>query len=541
MAHGLRSRGLAWLGRLAAVTALVAASAAGPARAQIDLLGTEMPLESPTNTDTNAAPAVASDPAGNFVAVWQRQTGGNYQIYARLFDRTGQALGAEFQVNATNAGCHRFPAVARDASGSFVVVWQSEPGTGGSDVVARKFAADGTPTSGAFTVNATAGTRTHPAVAMAPTGEAFIVWQSDGQDGSGWGVYGQAYTRDAAPARTGATELLVNQTTTGAQDAPAVAFVPSSGAVPRFAVVWESSGGAPAGILLRSFDGLGTALGGEILVNTVPFTGQGLPRLAADGSGNLAVVWQSQNEEATGTGYGVLLRRFTAGGSPLSGEILVNATTAGDQLEPAVVSDASGNLLVAWTSAGQDGSGLGVFALGIDRRLIDSTGEMQLYGAGAAAGDQHAPALAASAAGRILAAWQSDGAPVFVQGRTLQVRGLRFFALAPCRLYDSRVSPNTILAASESRSLDFTGLCGIPASAKALSLNVTVAGPAQNGSLTVLPYDAPLATTTTLWYDAAVNRADNAIVPLARDGTVRLRAVTTQQTHLVVDVNGYFQ
>jgi hypothetical protein len=70
---------------------------------------------------------------------------------------------------------------------------------------------------------------------------------------------------------------------------------------------------------------------------------------------------------------------------------------------------------------------------------------------------------------------------------------------------------------------------------------VTVAGPAQNGSLTVLPYDAPLATTTTLWYDGAVNRADNAIVPLARDGTVRLRAVTTQQTHLVVDVNGYFQ
>jgi hypothetical protein len=196
---------------------------------------------------------------------------------------------------------------------------------------------------------------------------------------------------------------------------------------------------------------------------------------------------------------------------------------------------------VTWTSAGQDGSGLGVFALGIDRRLIASTGEMQLYGSGAAGGDQHAPAVAASAAGRILAAWQSDGAPVFVQGRTLQVRGLGFFALPPCRLYDTRSSGNTILAAGESRTLDFTGLCGIPAGAKALSLNVTVAGPVANGSLTVLPSDAPLATTTTLWYDATVNRADNAIVPLARDGTVRVRATTTQQTHLVIDVNGYFQ
>ncbi len=541
MTHRLRPQIFKNFGWFAVVSMLAAAIAGAPALAQIDLLGAEFPLQGPSNADVNVAPAVASDPAGNFVAVWQRQASGSYQIFARLFDRSGAALGSEFQVNQSSAGCHRFPAVARDGAGNFVVVWQSEPGTGGSDIVARKFSASGTPTSGELTVNSTSGTRTHPAVAAAPTGELLVVWQSDGADGSSWGVYGQNYTRDAVPVRTGTSEFLVNQTTAGAQDLPGVAFLPSNGGTPRYAVVWESSGGSPSGILLRTFSAAGAALQNELQVNAVPFTGQGAPRLAVDASGNIVVVWQSQNEEMPGTGYGVLLRRFTAGGTPLSGELLINATTAGDQFEPAVASDASGNFLVAWTSALQDGSGLGVFAVGVDRRLVASTAELQLYGPASASGDQHLPAVAASAGGRIFAVWQSDGSPALVQGRTLQVRGLNFFALPPLRIYDSRTSPNTILAAGESRPLDFTGLGGIPPTAKALSLNVTVAGPAAAGSLTVLPNDAPLATTTTVWYDAGGNRADNAVVPLARDGTVRVRAVTTQRTHLVIDINGYFQ
>ena len=40
----------------------------------------------------------------------------------------------------------------------------------------------------------------------------------------------------------------------------------------------------------------------------------------------------------------------------------MNTTVAGDQDRPSVASDAAGNFVVAWASAGQDGSGFGIVA-----------------------------------------------------------------------------------------------------------------------------------------------------------------------------------
>ena len=62
------------------------------------------------------------------------------------------------------------------------------------------------------------------------------------------------------------------------------------------------------------------------------------------------------------TGHGVVGRRFDASGVPEGGEFLVNSYTTGDQRGPAVAVGAGGNFVVAWTSFGQDGDSLGVFA-----------------------------------------------------------------------------------------------------------------------------------------------------------------------------------
>ena len=35
-----------------------------------------------------------------------------------------------------------------------------------------------------------------PAVAVGESGNFVVVWQSDGQDGSGWGVFGRRFTRE---------------------------------------------------------------------------------------------------------------------------------------------------------------------------------------------------------------------------------------------------------------------------------------------------------------------------------------------------------
>src|SRR5204862_291968 len=92
------------------------------------------------------APAVASDPAGGFVVVWQgtNQDGNGLGIFAQVFDADGAATGGELRVNTYSTGAQSNPAVARDTTGQFLVVWQSaQPEDGSTGILARRFDAAG--------------------------------------------------------------------------------------------------------------------------------------------------------------------------------------------------------------------------------------------------------------------------------------------------------------------------------------------------------------------------------------------------------------
>src|SRR5437867_3997422 len=102
-----------------------------------------------------------------------------------------------------------------------------------------------------------------------------------------------------------------------------------------------------------------TSAGLEFQVNTYTTGVQGVPVVAADASGNFVVVWESAGQD--GNGYGIIGQRFAASGTRLGSEFQVNAYTTADQRFPSVASDANGNLVVVWGSDGQDGSGDGVF------------------------------------------------------------------------------------------------------------------------------------------------------------------------------------
>ena len=124
----------------------------------------------------------------------------------------------------------------------------------------------------------------------------------------------------------------------------------------------------------------------------------------------------------------------------------------------------------------------------------------------------------------------------------------RFYILAPCRVFDTRntTGPDAgapSLAAGEIRAVAVAGKCGIPASARALSLNVTVAEPAAAGSLSLYRADLttpPLANGVS--FQPARNRANNAIVSVAADGTgIKVMNGSPGTVDLILDVNGYFQ
>src|SRR4029078_3045322 len=79
------------------------------------------------------------------------------------------------------------PGVASDAAGNSVVVW---PGAG---IVGQRYDSSGAPLGTQFRVNTTPGSKSLPVVAAGPSGEFVVVWDSDGQDGSDHGIFGQRF------------------------------------------------------------------------------------------------------------------------------------------------------------------------------------------------------------------------------------------------------------------------------------------------------------------------------------------------------------
>jgi M6 family metalloprotease-like protein len=123
--------------------------------------------------------------------------------------------------------------------------------------------------------------------------------------------------------------------------------------------------------------------------------------------------------------------------------------------------------------------------------------------------------------------------------------GLYFHAFTPCRAVDTRAGQGTsgafgppIMNAGSSRSFPFAGVCGVPQSAQAYSMNVTVAPSGLLGFLTAWPTGAaqPLVSTLNSFDGRVV--ANGALVPAGSAGAVSL--FVTDPTHVIVDLNGYF-
>jgi uncharacterized delta-60 repeat protein/uncharacterized repeat protein (TIGR01451 family) len=120
-----------------------------------------------------------------------------------------------------------------------------------------------------------------------------------------------------------------------------------------------------------------------------------------------------------------------------------------------------------------------------------------------------------------------------------------FYTLAPCRVVDTRDLGAPIggpaLAAGANRVFQLSGKCGIPALARAVSANVTVASPAAQGNLRAYPTGSPEPSTSVINYLPSVNRANNAVLGLGAGGGLTVRCNQASGTvHLVLDVNGYF-
>lgn len=125
--------------------------------------------------------------------------------------------------------------------------------------------------------------------------------------------------------------------------------------------------------------------------------------------------------------------------------------------------------------------------------------------------------------------------------------GLQFYAVTPCRAVDTRSGNGGIIAAATLRNFTIKGVCNVPGTAKAVSLNATIASPTVDGFFSLWPAGTAFPTVSTLNFlagEAAL--ANGAIVPLNTSTTPDLSTAYgtgsgAGTTHVIIDVTGYFQ
>ncbi len=295
--------------------------------------------------------AVAMDASGNFVVVWESKLFDN-GIYAQRFDATGAKIGGEFIVNQTTSGDQTTPAIAMAADGQFVVAWQDD--RNGGDIYVRHFNSVGTATSNEIRANTnTSSGQYAPAVAIKNSGSYVVTWQSD-IGGSGKAVFAQRF--NTADAKLGG-EFRVNTYDSNDQTEPAIAMAPNG----SFVIAWSSNGqdGSNRGVYAQRYDPSGVATGIEFRVNTYTSGHQDRATVAMDGSGNFVIAWTSDGQDNGGS-YGIYAQRYFANGTADGGEFRVNTTTSGDQQNPSAAMSSAGKLVVAWDGNGP-GDDKGVF------------------------------------------------------------------------------------------------------------------------------------------------------------------------------------
>jgi hypothetical protein len=380
--------------------ALLVALVPVAARAQVPL-GGEFRVNAYT-TGGQLRPAVAMDRDGSFVVVWENDQGGSPGLWGRRYDAAGGPLGGEFQVHAAAAAGEREAAVTFDASGDFLVVWEAV-GSFSTEVRGRRFSRDGQPLGGEFQVNSSPQAA-HRNPDVAALGDGFVVvWSAGGAAAPGnFDVRARRFDGDGSPL---GADFMVNVHTTGFQGSPAVA--PGGGG--EFFVAWESEGqdGEDLGVFARRFDGDGAPLTGEFQVNAATARDQEDPAVTADGGGNLHVLWSSYRTSIPLFATDILARRFAADGTPLGGEFQVSTSTSTIQNRPRVAPLSDGGFWAVWESQFQDGD-----ADLFTRRYASSSvplgnpfrANVETLGA------QSDPAAATDADGDLVVAWTSFSA-----------------------------------------------------------------------------------------------------------------------------------
>jgi len=309
-----------------------------------------------TSAGNQTEPAVAMDRRGNFAVVWQGPGLDGEDIFLRLFDPNGQAVTDDLLVNLDTPGRQLYPNVARSDTGALVVAWESRTTTEDGDrfaICAQLFDSNGAALGAAVTVDDPSYDCRYPDVATDGSGGFIVAWlRETGTDA----IMGRRFEPNGVPVLE---PFQVSSAGISSITRPSIAM----NSLGRFLIAWDGDPNRAGedDIHVRLYEPNAAPVGEPFLANTARIGAQQWPQVAMNDANEFVVVWE-HNADDPNVATEIFARRFDSQGIPVGDQFQLNAFIMDKQRYPDVAMSGDGSFIAAWESNGQDGSGYGIFA-----------------------------------------------------------------------------------------------------------------------------------------------------------------------------------
>jgi hypothetical protein len=125
------------------------------------------------------------------------------------------------------------------------------------------------------------------------------------------------------------------------------------------------------------------------------------------------------------------------------------------------------------------------------------------------------------------------------------VLALDFYTVQPCRLLDTRTAEGGALLSTVPRLFNAAGLCGVPADAAAIAVNIAAVAPPALGYVTLYPGNGSAPAVSSINFNVGDTRSNNATILLSTDALGMLGARSSVANgggvDVVIDVTGYYK
>jgi hypothetical protein len=267
------------------------------------------------------------------------------------------------QINSHTDGDQEQVVITALEDGGYVIVWQSENQDGsGYGIYTQRFDADGERVGGETLVNThTDSNQMIPAVDALEDGSYVITWQSANQKGEGFEAYSKIFNVAKDGSVTTSDEILVNQSVEGDQTLPMVAGLEDGG----YVASWISADGDDNKIVMQRFDSEGNRVGAEVIVDqlveldhfaNVP------PEVTGLDGGGYVVVWVNKDSD----GSGVFFQRYDENGEAQGDKVLINTDESANQYNVHVTDLHDGGFMTTWVDVAADNSSMEVIGQKFD-------------------------------------------------------------------------------------------------------------------------------------------------------------------------------